>query len=148
MNNYLEYKFYIDEDVKPKLKILEMPYYINLLFFISETYQSGIDSKKRIFKGELNRTTQIETHIFDNSKTFTNENKKINNNYINNINININNNSSSIITQNDMENNLLNHIKIAISGENSKQAKPIVNLNTGNILNKNLNSLIKESKIF
>lgn len=180
LNNYFEYKYNIEEEFVSKIQLLEMPYYVNLLFFMGEFSNkiSNYDLKKKIFKGEKNQLRRsrdkdrestyesiLSGEINSNNKTINNlsvhknssvDDKKINNNYINNINININNsgcksllnneNDNSHLHDNNSNSSVFNHIKIAIeAGESAKIVKPILNLNTGNFLNKNLNKLISES---
>jgi len=184
LNNYFEYKYIIEEEFVSKINLLEMPYYVNLLFFIGEFPNKIVnyDLKRKVLKGEKtqmhrskekDRDSAYESIIsgsnsINNNITMNNNNnvslrknlmedKKINNNYIHNINININNSGggnslihndieSSNIHDNNSNNSVFNHIKIAIeAADAAKLSKPIVNFNAGNLLNKNLNTLISES---
>jgi len=182
LNNYFENKFYIEEDFVSNIQLLEMPYYVNLLFFMGEFSSkiSNYDMKKKIFKGEKNQLRQskeidresaYESILSGNNNLINNnsnnvslhknsvlDEKKINNNYINNINININNAAGgNSLLHNEIENSNLHdnnsnssvfkHIKIAIEANDAaKIGKPIVNLISGDLLNKNLSTLISESK--
>lgn len=192
LNNYFENKFNIEEEFVSKIQLLEMPYYVNLLFFMGEfpSKIANFDLKRKVFKSEKNQMRQsnekdrdsayeslisggnnnnnnsnlIANSISNNISLHKNlnfgEDKKINNNYINNINININNSGrgnslihneieSSNLNDNNSNNSVFNHIKIAIeAADTEKIRKPILNLNAGNMLNKNLNTLISESEIY
>jgi len=167
LNNYLERKFNIDEDLGLKVQLLEMPYYINLIFFIGEYSSKNFcsDLKKKIFRDENLREYNDRESIFSNLSCGQNlinknnislisnltEEKKIINNYINNINININNSKGNLI-RNEIKKPILIDNKTNLDlinqtnlGESEKRLK--FHSNNKKSLEKNTNAFMTESKI-
>ncbi len=61
LDNYFEYKYFIEDEFVSKIQLLEMPYFVNLLFFMGE-FQNNLNYnniKKKIFKGEKNLSRDL-----------------------------------------------------------------------------------------
>jgi hypothetical protein len=166
LNNYFESRYIIDKQFSENFKLFEMPYYNNILFFLSdnsnklnENYDKEnlkvfhLDKKRNSWRENFNNKeyqslSQSQSQSQYDDSNFINIDNKINNNYINNINININNsNNRDTITDtinkyNNYSDDNFNSIKINYNKEyNNNSSQKIQKKSISNIeRNKNPNT--------
>jgi len=149
LNNYFECRYNIDKNFSENFKLFEMPYFTNVSFFLSENSNTNTIKNQEISYKENLKVFHVEKNIksfrenyssnnnnkdslYEDSNFSSSAEKKINNNYINNINININNSGNKNTLSENINNftDDFNSIKFNYNSENNninKVTKKIYN---------------------